>query len=227
MTDLRNHREQALGPAKSEQTSDRHALLISIQSRFANAIFDGTKTVELRRRPPRHDPDLAIIYSSGLDRRVLGIATLKQIHTSTPHDIWERFGSRTGVTRSEFSEYFDGSCSASALELARPERGTNELPLQWLRALGFEPPQSWRYMDEVSAARIVQALDIASAPWAARADATQPPKWLNAVADVLTSCAHQGLAHGVAATTLVTDVARQHRFAPKFISGSAIVGSES
>lgn len=227
MTDVRLHEEEVLGLDKPEQSSERHALLISIQSRFANAIFDGTKTVELRRRPPRNDPDLAIIYSSGRDRRVLGVAALKQIHTSTPSDIWNRFGSRAGVTRSEFFDYFDGSFSASAIELAQPKRGTNELPLQWLRTLGFEPPQSWRYVDEASAVRIVEALKIVSTPWDARAGARRPPERSTSVSDVLMGCAQQGFALGAAGTTLVTDTARKLRGAPAFFSGSPPGGSQS
>lgn len=141
-----------------EAPSSRFGLLISIQPRFAEAILEGTKTVELRRRPPRDRPDVVIIYSSGTSRSVVGVAQLRGVHTSSPAEIWRRFGRRAGVSRTEFDEYFAGSDSASAIQLRRPERAEVSMPLESLREYGLEPPQSWRYLDEGSVAAIVTAL---------------------------------------------------------------------
>ena len=127
-------------------TDERFGLLMSIQPRFANAILEGTKTVELRRKPPRDQPDVVIIYGSGATKAVLGVAQLKEVHTSTPDDIWKKFGATAGVTRAEFNEYFEGSETASALELTHPRRSGDDVPLSRLRELGLEPPQSWRYV---------------------------------------------------------------------------------
>lgn len=144
-------------------TDDRFGLLMSIQPRFANAILEGTKTVELRRKPPRDQPDVVIIYGSGAAKAVLGVAQLKEIHTSTPDDIWKKFGATAGVTRAEFSEYFAGSETASALELTHPRRSGDDVPLSRLRDLGLEPPQSWRYIERQIATQLLDALGLPSA----------------------------------------------------------------
>lgn len=142
-----------------ESPDERFGLLMSIQPRFADAILDGTKTVELRRKPPRNEPDVVIIYSSGKARAVLGVARLKGVHTSTPEDIWSKFGWTAGVSRAEFDEYFAGSPTASALELDQPRRGARQVPLVRLREIGLEPPQSWRYVERQTATRLLDSLD--------------------------------------------------------------------
>jgi predicted transcriptional regulator len=162
MTTARPRSVTPVAGGHAEADHERFGLLMSIQPRFADAILAGTKTVELRRRPPREEPDIVIIYSSGKARSVIGVAVLKKVHTSTPADIWCRFGSQAGVTRTEFFQYFDGCELASAVELERPERGGAELSLESLRGFGFEPPQSWRYVDEASACAIVRELDLPS-----------------------------------------------------------------
>jgi predicted transcriptional regulator len=146
--------------SQDPEPNTRFALLLSIQPRFAAAILDGTKTVELRRRPPLDLPDVAIIYSSGKTRSVQGIAWIKEVHTSSPNAIWKRFGPVSGVTRKEFFAYFDGSDSASAIELSSPLRAPSPMPLGALRVVGLEPPQSWRYVDETSTRAILRALGL-------------------------------------------------------------------
>ncbi|WP_435769662.1 ASCH domain-containing protein [Nocardioides sp. SYSU DS0651] len=141
---------------------ERFGLLLSIQPRFAKAILDGTKTVELRRKPPRDQPDFVIIYGSGAAKAVLGVAQLKEVHTSTPDDIWKKFGGTSGVTRAEFNEYFKGSETASALELTHPRRSGEEVSLSRLREFGLEPPQSWRYVERQIAGQLLDALGLSS-----------------------------------------------------------------
>jgi predicted transcriptional regulator len=141
-------------------SDERFALLMSIQPRFAEAILAGTKTVELRRKPPRDVPDVVIIYGSGAARAVLGAAQLKAVHTSTPDDIWERFGHMAGVTRTEFDHYFAASDTASALEMTDPRRSAQEISLSRLRELGLEPPQSWRYVERQIATVLLDGLGL-------------------------------------------------------------------
>lgn len=157
-----SRRQHSAEASRLEDTSfdDRFGLLMSIQPRFASAILEGTKTVELRRKPPRDQPSVVIIYGSGTVKAVLGVAQLKEVHTSTPSDIWKRFGATAGVSRAEFNTYFEGTESASALELTNARRSDANVPLSSLRELGLEPPQSWRYVDRQTADRLLTALGL-------------------------------------------------------------------
>lgn len=123
------------------------ALLISIQPRFANAILDGTKTIELRRTPPTLAPGaLALIYSSSPTKALVGWATVEEIVRATPHALWKEHKDVTGVTSAEFTDYFAGRTDAYGLRLSAVGRAEREFSLAALRGHGLEPPQSWRYV---------------------------------------------------------------------------------
>lgn len=123
------------------------ALLISIRPRFANAILDGSKTIELRRTMPTLPPGaLALIYSSSPAKALIGWATVEEILQATPNALWKVHQDSTGVTSDEFNEYFAGKSDAFGLRLSAVRRADNEVSLAALRAHGLEPPQSWRYI---------------------------------------------------------------------------------
>ena len=123
------------------------ALLISIQPRFANAILDGTKTVELRRTMPTLRPDaLALIYSSSPTKALVGWATVEEVVRATPYALWREHKDATGVTSTEFKHYFANRADAYGLRLSAVNRAQDELSLAALRTHGLEPPQSWRYV---------------------------------------------------------------------------------
>jgi predicted transcriptional regulator len=123
------------------------ALLISIQPRYANAILDGTKTIELRRTMPTLEADaLALIYSSSPTKALVGWATIKQIFRATPTALWREHKLSTGVTAAEFKDYFEGRTKAYGLHLSEVGRAERDVRLAELRTYGLEPPQSWRYV---------------------------------------------------------------------------------
>ncbi|ROP37212.1 ASCH domain-containing protein [Saccharothrix texasensis] len=123
-------------------------LLLSLRPRFAQAILDGTKTVELRRTRVSAPPGtLLVIYSSSPVMAVVGVATLADRDTASPATIWRRYRSQLGLSQAEFSDYFAGAEQATALSIAAPRTLPTPLTLARLRAhSAFQPPQSYRYI---------------------------------------------------------------------------------
>ena len=118
--------------------------IISIHPRHAQAILDGAKTVELRRRIPT----LAIgtrlwIYATRPLGAVIGAVTVAQSIRGEPEEIWQNLGSQTCIEYREYEAYFEGALEAIALILAEPERSPKCIAIQDLRDLrhGFHPPQ--------------------------------------------------------------------------------------
>lgn len=64
--------------AMKEDSPDRaRALVLSPKPRFAEAILDGAKTVEVRRLMPRITvPALALLYASGSERALVGTSAV-------------------------------------------------------------------------------------------------------------------------------------------------------
>ena len=125
------------------------ALLISIRPRFAEMIFNGTKTVELRRVCPRvRKGDLALVYVSSPLMEVQGAFEVASVITDSPAKLWIRVGKKTGITRTEFMNYFSGKKQGHALCIKRAWKLGAVIALSSLRqqARGFQPPQSYRYV---------------------------------------------------------------------------------
>ena len=130
--------------------SDDRALLLSLKPRFANAILDGTKSVELRRvRPLIRVPTVAFLYASSPTMALVGICRVESIKSGSPSRIWSEFGPATGIGRREFREYFSGTGTACALLLSKPTRLAAPVQLAELRRWwpDFQPPQSFRYLN--------------------------------------------------------------------------------
>lgn len=133
-------------PAGIDAGGER-VLLISVKPRYAEGILDGTKTVELRRtRPSLPDGSLVLLYSSTPTRAVVGWAQLLRVQEGSPQDIWQAIGDAAAIDHATFDAYFDGARAAYALELAEVVEATQPVPLSVIRAIGVQPPQSWRYL---------------------------------------------------------------------------------
>lgn len=123
-------------------------LLMSIQPRYANAILDGHKTVELRRtRVAAPAGSTLVIYATAPTMAVVGLAVLEQRVTDTPEAIWSQYHGRMKLRRDEYDSYLAGAQLATALVLHSPQRLEQAYPLAALRhEAPFNPPQSYRYI---------------------------------------------------------------------------------
>ena len=117
--------------------------LISIKPVYADAIFSGQKTVELRRRIPSLPLGTRLWVYATLPRgMVMGTAIVSAILRGTPSEIWAACGGQAGVDKETFDSYFDGAPEALGIALSDVvERG----PIAFSRLKeikqNFHPPQ--------------------------------------------------------------------------------------
>ncbi len=132
-----------------EPSAAPRPILLSLRPRYAQAILDGAKTVELRRtRISAPDGTLVILYATAPIRSVVGTTKLAGRFIGTPVQVWTYCGSRTGLTKREYDDYFRGADLATALLLAAPRPLDAWHSLAELRESqpSFRPPQSFRYV---------------------------------------------------------------------------------
>jgi len=134
--------------------TSNHALLISIRPRFVELIFEGAKTVELRRVKPRLQAgDLVVVYASGSTMAIVGAFEVTGVTEATPKHIWRKHNGGSGLEKDEFDQYFDGKTTGYAIQIGRRWKLPCPISLQTLRQLhgGFRPPQSYHYwkLDEL------------------------------------------------------------------------------
>lgn len=127
------------------------SLLISIKPKFADLIFKGTKTVELRRQQPKVDRgDTMVVYVSSPVMKIAGTATIKSVESDTPGAIWRRLHKSLGISKKDFDEYFEGATQAVAIHLENPSVLKEPVTLQSLRTnYSLNPPQSFRYVADI------------------------------------------------------------------------------
>jgi predicted transcriptional regulator len=125
------------------RVSDPGSVVISVHKKYADAILDGSKTVELRRRFPDLPPGTKIwVYATKPVGAIVGYAVLKGIDRASPSEIWNKYASRTGIDAEAYDSYFADVEAAAALILANA-RSVRQISLDQLRdmRMNFHPPQ--------------------------------------------------------------------------------------
>jgi predicted transcriptional regulator len=126
-------------------------ILISLTPRHAESVFSGFKTVELRRKTMRiNSGTKAWVYVKLPVGAIIGNVEIKAVHALSPTMLWRRFGSVSGLSESEFFNYFEGVEIGTALELGELNQFENMLPLHALRLITgkFQPPQFFTYLSD-------------------------------------------------------------------------------
>jgi predicted transcriptional regulator len=127
------------------EEADGRVALMAIHPRYANAILDGTKQVEFRKRRVASDIRTVLIYATSPVQRILGSFRIAGVVVDHPEAIWGEFGGVGTIERDDFSAYYASSDSAVAIKVADTERF--EPPLA-LSDLDPRPgvPQSFTYI---------------------------------------------------------------------------------
>ena len=123
-------------------------ILLSLKPRFAELVFMGKKTVELRRRIASAMKGREVfIYVSSPERTIRGGFRVAEVWSSDPETVWGEVASRTGVAKTEYDAYYEGCGIAHAFALSDVwvHKAPEEIDGVRRALPGFRPPQSWRY----------------------------------------------------------------------------------
>ncbi|MCA1515640.1 ASCH domain-containing protein [Bradyrhizobium sp. NBAIM01] len=111
--DRRTFRQQLRCPTPSwrqfsivdGQLPDASDAIVSIHPDYADAILDGTKTIELRRRSPELANGTRLwIYATRPTAAVVGVATISDVNRAHPRTIWQKHRDGAGVDHASFME---------------------------------------------------------------------------------------------------------------------------
>ena len=128
--------------------SAKRDIVISIKPNYSGKIFDGVKTIELRRRFPLSvvPGATAYIYSTSPEMALVGTIRIENVERLELSVLWEKHGRSASIKKADFDEYFNGLDEGFALKLSTPRRFARPLPLPELKErFGFNAPQSFLY----------------------------------------------------------------------------------
>ena len=120
-------------------------VILSIKPKYCQAIIDGKKKYEFRKRIPKHWKDARfLIYASSPVQRIIGEFTSSEVIDGSPEEVWKRCGKDAGITQDEFYIYFKEKDSALALQI---DEFIEYNPINpWEAFNQFYPPQSYKYL---------------------------------------------------------------------------------
>jgi predicted transcriptional regulator len=127
-------------------------VVLSVRPQYSDKIFEGKKTVELRRRFPIAAPPgtIAYIYSTSPVRAMVGSTEIENVIKLPVREIWKKFGKMAQITKTDFDDYFAGVKEGFALKISNARPFSRPVNLTELRdRFGFEPPQSFLYATPV------------------------------------------------------------------------------
>lgn len=128
---------------------ENNAILMSIRPQYAKKIFDGTKTVELRRIKPKTlaGGDLVFVYVSSPVKSLFGAFKVAWVVEKSLPALWRVVKGHAGVNYYEFLKYFDGVKSGTAIFIEDVWQLPKPIHLSDLQkeVKNFYPPQNFRY----------------------------------------------------------------------------------
>ena len=124
-------------------------LLLSLKPIYAEWVFSGLKTAELRRRIAREvEGRDVLIYVSSPEQKLRGGFRVDKVWQGTPEMVWREVKHLAKVDEATFESYYRGRSTAFALSIADVWEYKHPLALDNLRRKfpNFVVPQSWRYL---------------------------------------------------------------------------------
>lgn len=136
-------------PPFPNMSVSRPPLLLSLKPLYADRVFEGLKTVELRRRIASHITNRDVfVYVSSPIMELRGGFRAGDFWYGTPEEIWSKVSEFARVNKQDFDTYFEGQTVAYAFEITEVWESPNPVHLNALRNQfpNFVVPQSWRYV---------------------------------------------------------------------------------
>ena len=126
-------------------------LLISVKPEFAEKIMNGEKTIELRKSAPRkvNKESHILLYVTSPIKELWGICKINNILKDEPKAFWDNYGYKTGITETQFKQYYKTSRIAFGIELKEIRNFSKySIELKQLKKAfpNFMPPQTYSYI---------------------------------------------------------------------------------
>lgn len=124
-------------------------ILMSIKTKYANQIFNRTKIYEYRRRSIKKENlnKKIFIYSSEVDKKIVGFITVSDIIEGTANYVLKETGNSNSI---DIINYFKGCDRCYALKISSAIRFEKPILLSYIRNEDekFVIPQYYRYIKE-------------------------------------------------------------------------------
>ena len=129
------------------------SVILSIKPIYAQAIMNGTKKVEFRKKIFKRPVDKIFVYSSFPEQKIIGFFTISDIIEGNPKQLWKKFNKVGGIDKDAFFEYYKNHETGFSIKIKKVEKfkkGRN--PSDFFE--NFCAPQSYIYLEKKTATNI-------------------------------------------------------------------------
>ena len=119
--------------------------LLPIHPEYANAILDGLKKVEFRKRLFKKDVQRILIYACHPVMSLVGYFDVDDITETTPKQAWKQYGALGCIEKEAYAAYYLDSDRAVAIEIKKAIKFDKPVKLSTIDK-NISPPQSYRYI---------------------------------------------------------------------------------
>ncbi len=120
--------------------------ILSIKPVYAEAILDGVKTVEFRKKVFKKNVERIYIYSSSPTKMIVGYFTFSDIVEDTPENLWKTFYKVGGIEKADFFDYYKEAEKGFGIVVKEVVKFENEIdPIEFIE--NFTAPQSYIYLE--------------------------------------------------------------------------------
>ncbi|MEZ4725691.1 MAG: ASCH domain-containing protein [Caldilineaceae bacterium] len=127
-----------------------NTLMLSIQPQYAEKIFQGIKTVELRKvKPNVVQGDTVFVYISSPIQELYGKFEVDKVISKPVEELWKIVNRDAGVSQKEFFDYYKDTNIGYGIYLRSPVIIKCPISLNDLRRVwkNFYPPQGYKYLN--------------------------------------------------------------------------------
>ena len=123
-------------------------VILSIKPEYCDAIGEGRKKYEFRRRVFRMEDqvDLVFMYATAPVSKIVGAFMIGRVIHGEPRNVWTKCKKGAGISEEKFFQYFQGVSEAHAIETKDAMTFRPVDPRH--RAPTFVPPQSFCYASD-------------------------------------------------------------------------------
>ncbi|MCH2451431.1 MAG: ASCH domain-containing protein [Gracilimonas sp.] len=132
-------------------------LFISVKPEFSHKIFNGEKTIELRKSSPNVNiGSTVVVYSTNPDKLIIGYCKVEEIIKTTPRIMWDKYASDLGIEKNDFDDYFESTEVAIGIKLGSVSKLKESITLQSIKEIypAFHPPQTFKYFSKKKVLKI-------------------------------------------------------------------------
>lgn len=94
-------------------------IFLPIKPNYAFKIIKGEKKYEFRKNTFTKDIDIAIIYATSPEKKIIGCFKIEEILVDDPKIIWKRCKKYSGIKKEDYFKYFSYKNIATALKISK------------------------------------------------------------------------------------------------------------